>query len=84
MDSINKIEIWQVENGFMVLHAYDPANFGAERRPRLVFQSFAALTAWLGNHFKHRATSVPSDPNPQGTPTASTVAQPLEGPPLAP
>lgn len=56
------VEVYQVANGFLVK---TPHSFSRGDQPSIeasmVFQSFAALSAWMAQHFTHRDASVRGD-----------------------
>lgn len=55
------IEIKQVGNGYAVRQAITDIPQVVSDESTFVFQSFAELVAWLGEHFDYRANSLKSD-----------------------
>lgn len=56
------VEVFQVANGFLVKLPHNMAR--GDYQPieaSMVFQSFAALSAWMAQHFSHRDTGVKND-----------------------
>lgn len=56
------VEVLQVANGFLVKPPHSYAR--GENQPieqSLVFQSFAALSGWMAEHFSHRDMAVKND-----------------------
>ena len=56
------VEVFQVANGFLVKLPYSMTR--GDYQPieaSMVFQSFAALSAWMAQHFSHRDAGVKND-----------------------
>ena len=51
------VEVFQVANGFLVKLPRNIQPIEAS----MVFQSFAALSEWMAQHFSHRYTGVKND-----------------------
>lgn len=60
MKKTQPIEIRQLANGYAV---FPSKHLGecVDDNDRMVFQTFAELTTWLGVHFTHRTCAVKTD-----------------------
>lgn len=55
------IEIVQVANGFLVTPQRNYRDGAYREDQAYVFQSYAELLIWLGDHFEHRAANLRGD-----------------------
>lgn len=61
MERKTTIEIRQVANGYVVMPAVEPGRMVCSDQDRMVFQSFAELSAYLSEHFSYRAPTLMTD-----------------------
>ena len=61
MNKNDPIEVSQVGNGFIVRPSLRTPGMMIAEESQLVFQSYAGLAEWIGQHFDHRAQEIAKD-----------------------